>query len=112
MLDETSAPSGGKDFKIFAIGRGGPSVVPPSVPPVLAGSVTWSPSDAGVPNPVSVLDQNSLFARSLTDIGDTSRLKEVMEKAELIKIDFTGMGFSLDSNIDLGEAGCGSCGCL
>ena len=82
LLDETSAPSGGKDFKIFAIGRGGPSVVPPSVPPVVAGSVTWSPSDAGVPNPVSVLDQNSLFARSLTDIGDTSRLKEVMAKAE------------------------------
>lgn len=36
--------------------------------------------------------------------------KEFMEKAEKIKIDFTGMGFSLDSNIDLGGGGCGSCG--
>ena len=36
--------------------------------------------------------------------------KEFMEKAEVIKIDFTGMGFSLDSNIDLGASGCGSCG--
>jgi len=36
--------------------------------------------------------------------------KEFMEKAERIKIDFTGMGFNLDSNIDLGESGCGSCG--
>lgn len=37
--------------------------------------------------------------------------KEFMEKAETIKIDFTGMGFSLDSNIDLGQGGgCGGCG--
>jgi iron-sulfur cluster assembly protein len=37
--------------------------------------------------------------------------KEFMEKAETIKIDFTGMGFNLDSKIDLGSAdGCGSCG--
>ncbi len=37
--------------------------------------------------------------------------KEFMQKAENIKIDFTGMGFHLDSNIDMGESsGCGSCG--
>ncbi len=36
--------------------------------------------------------------------------KEFMEKAETIKIDFTGMGFSLDSNMDLGGGSCGSCG--
>ncbi len=37
--------------------------------------------------------------------------KEFMEKAETIKIDFTGMGFHLDSNIDLGQGGgCGGCG--
>ena len=36
--------------------------------------------------------------------------KEFMEKAENIKIDFTGMGFHLDSNIDFGESGCSSCG--
>ncbi len=36
--------------------------------------------------------------------------KEFMEKAEVIKIDFTGMGFNLASNMDLGESGCGSCG--
>ena len=36
--------------------------------------------------------------------------KEFMEKAEKIKIDFTGMGFHLDSNIDLGPSGCGGCG--
>ena len=38
--------------------------------------------------------------------------KEFMGKAENIKIDFTGMGFHLDSNIDLGqgEGGCSGCG--
>ncbi|MCA1795174.1 MAG: hypothetical protein LC660_15130 [Desulfobacteraceae bacterium] len=36
--------------------------------------------------------------------------KDFMEKAERIKIDFTGMGFALDSNMDLGASGCGSCG--
>ena len=37
--------------------------------------------------------------------------KDFMKKAENIKIDFTGMGFHLDSNIDMGESsGCGSCG--
>jgi hypothetical protein len=37
--------------------------------------------------------------------------KEFMEKAERIKIDFTGMGFHLDSNMDLGAGadGCGGC---
>ncbi|MCP4719494.1 MAG: hypothetical protein GY860_08570 [Desulfobacteraceae bacterium] len=35
--------------------------------------------------------------------------KEFMEKAEVIKIDFTGMGFHLDSNMDLGASGCGGC---
>lgn len=37
--------------------------------------------------------------------------KEFMVQAETIKVDFTGMGFALDSNIDLGgDSGCGSCG--
>ena len=36
--------------------------------------------------------------------------KEFMEKAEEIRIDFTGMGFSLDSNMDLGQPGCSGCG--
>lgn len=37
--------------------------------------------------------------------------KDFMEKAQTIKIDFSGMGFQLDSNIDLGgQAGCGGCG--
>jgi iron-sulfur cluster assembly protein len=36
--------------------------------------------------------------------------KDFMEQAKTIKIDFTGMGFHLDSNVDLGESGCGSCG--
>ena len=36
--------------------------------------------------------------------------KEFMGQAEKIKIDFTGMGFALDSNIELGGGGCGSCG--
>ena len=36
--------------------------------------------------------------------------KDFMEKAEKIKIDFTGMGFALDSSIDLGQGGgCGGC---
>ena len=35
--------------------------------------------------------------------------KEFMEKAQQIKIDFNGMGFSLDSGIDLGQ-GSGDCG--
>jgi len=37
--------------------------------------------------------------------------KDFMGKAENIKIDFTGMGFHLDSNMDMGEnSGCGGCG--
>jgi len=37
--------------------------------------------------------------------------KEFMQKAENIKIDFTGMGFHLDSNMVIEESGsCGSCG--
>ncbi len=37
--------------------------------------------------------------------------KDFMEKAQTIKIDFSGMGFQLDSNIDLGgQSGCGGCG--
>jgi len=36
--------------------------------------------------------------------------KEFMEKAQHINIDFNGMGFSLDSGIDLGQGGnCGGC---
>ena len=36
--------------------------------------------------------------------------KTFMENAKTIKIDFSGMGFQLDSNIDLGESGCSGCG--
>jgi Fe-S cluster assembly iron-binding protein IscA len=38
--------------------------------------------------------------------------KEFMKKTESIKIDFSGMGFKLDSGIDFGSAGseCSSCG--
>lgn len=36
--------------------------------------------------------------------------KIFMENAQNIKIDFTGMGFHLDSNLDLGESGCSGCG--
>ena len=36
--------------------------------------------------------------------------KDFMAQAENIKIDFNGMGFQLDSNIDLGVgSGCGGC---
>lgn len=35
--------------------------------------------------------------------------KEFMKQAQLIKIDFTGMGFKLDSKLDLGQSACGSC---
>ncbi len=35
--------------------------------------------------------------------------KDFMQKAERIKIDFTGMGFHLDSKMDLGDPGCGGC---
>lgn len=36
--------------------------------------------------------------------------KEFMEKAQTITIDFNGMGFSLDSGLDLGRgANCGGC---
>jgi len=35
--------------------------------------------------------------------------KEFMKQAQIIKIDFTGMGFHLDSKIDLGQSACGSC---
>ena len=36
--------------------------------------------------------------------------KTFMQQAKMIKIDFTGMGFSLDSKLDLGGSDCGSCG--
>lgn len=36
--------------------------------------------------------------------------KEFMAQAQNIKIDFTGMGFHLDSKIDLGQSACSSCG--
>ncbi|MCP4021313.1 MAG: hypothetical protein GY729_05680 [Desulfobacteraceae bacterium] len=37
--------------------------------------------------------------------------KEFMDKAKPIKIDFSGMGFALDSNIELGgDDGCSGCG--
>jgi hypothetical protein len=36
--------------------------------------------------------------------------KVFMEKAQTIKIDFNGMGFSLDSGMELGQGGaCGGC---
>ena len=36
--------------------------------------------------------------------------KVFMEKAQAIQIDFNGMGFSLDSGLDLGQGGnCGGC---
>lgn len=36
--------------------------------------------------------------------------KEFMERAQTIEIDFNGMGFSLDSGLDLGQGGkCGGC---
>lgn len=36
--------------------------------------------------------------------------KEFMKQAKIIKIDFSGMGFRLDSKIDLGQSDCSSCG--
>ena len=37
--------------------------------------------------------------------------KTFMEDAKSIKIDFSGMGFQLDSNIDIGgDSGCSGCG--
>ena len=36
--------------------------------------------------------------------------KDFMVQAKSINIDFSGMGFRLDSQIDLGESGCSSCG--
>ncbi len=36
--------------------------------------------------------------------------KDFMENAKTIKIDFSGMGFQLDSNIDLGKSECSGCG--
>jgi iron-sulfur cluster assembly protein len=43
--------------------------------------------------------------KGLTFVAD----KDFMENAKTVKIDFTGMGFQLDSNIDLGQSGCSSC---
>ena len=36
--------------------------------------------------------------------------KTFIEKAKPVKVDFTKFGFSITSNIDLGESSCGSCG--
>ena len=38
--------------------------------------------------------------------------KDLMEKAQPIKIDFLQMGFKIDSGLDIGpDTGCGSCSC-
>jgi iron-sulfur cluster assembly protein len=36
--------------------------------------------------------------------------KEFMKQAQTIKVDFSGMGFKIDSKIDFGDSGCSSCG--
>ncbi len=36
--------------------------------------------------------------------------KDFMKQAQIIKIDFTGMGFHLDSKIEFKPSQCGSCG--
>lgn len=36
--------------------------------------------------------------------------KEFMQKASSIKVDFSEMGFKIDSGIDFGGSGCSSCG--
>ncbi len=36
--------------------------------------------------------------------------KEFMKQAQTIKVDFSGMGFKIDSKIDFGQSDCGSCG--
>lgn len=36
--------------------------------------------------------------------------KDFMKQAKMIKIDFSGMGFHLDSKLDLGQSDCSSCG--
>ena len=36
--------------------------------------------------------------------------KDFIEKATPIKVDFTEMGFKIDSGIDFGAPACGSCG--
>lgn len=35
--------------------------------------------------------------------------KDFMKQAQMVKIDFTGMGFKLDSKIDFGQSECSSC---
>ena len=53
--------------------------------------------------------------RDTDDVFDVKGLKfvvdkEFMGKAEKINIDFTGMGFHLDSNFVMEQSGCSSCG--
>jgi Fe-S cluster assembly iron-binding protein IscA len=36
--------------------------------------------------------------------------KEFMKQAQSIKVDFSGMGFKIDSKIDFGQSSCSSCG--
>jgi iron-sulfur cluster assembly protein len=36
--------------------------------------------------------------------------KEFMEKATPIKVDYSEMGFKLESGIDFGQSGCSGCG--
>ena len=65
----------------------------------------------GGPSLAMALDEpkdtdDTFEVKGLTFVVD----KTFMENAKTVKIDFTGMGFNLDSNIDLGESGCSSCG--
>jgi iron-sulfur cluster assembly protein len=36
--------------------------------------------------------------------------KEFMKEAQTIKVDFSGMGFKIDSKINFDQSDCGSCG--
>ncbi len=36
--------------------------------------------------------------------------KELMKLAQTIKVDFSGIGFNIDSKIDFGASACSSCG--
>lgn len=65
----------------------------------------------GGPSLAMALDEpkdsdNTYDVKGLKFVAD----KKFMQDAKLIKIDFTGMGFHLDSKLEMSDSGCGSCG--
>ena len=54
-----------------------------------------------------ITDQDAVFTH---DGIDYIMEKELLKKASPVEVDYSGMGFRLESSLELGGGGCSSCG--